>query len=108
MLLTVVLLSLVLLFSIGLNIFLLWFVWKSIRQIAEYDEELRDLIQVINNFSNHLESVHSLEMFYGDETLRHLMRHAKDIVATFSAYDLLLSEEEEYDDSYEGYGSEEA
>ena len=85
----------------GLNVFLLWFGWKSIRQITEYDEELKDLIQIMKNFSNHVESVHELEMFYGDETLRHLMRHAKDIVTTFSAYDLLLSGEEEYGDSYD-------
>ena len=100
MLLTVITLSLVLILSAGLNVFLLWFGWKSIRQIAEYDEELKDLVQVMKNFSNHVESVHELEMFYGDETLRHLMRHARDIVATFSAYELLLSEEEEEEDGY--------
>ena len=97
MLLFVVLLSLASLFSICINIFLIWFVWRSLRQIAEYDEELRDLIKVIKSFSNHLESIHQLEMFYGDETLRHLMRHANDIIATFSTYDLLLSDGEQDD-----------
>ncbi len=97
MLLFVVLLSLALLISICINTFLVWFVWKSLRQIAEYDEELRDLIKVIKSFSNHLESIHQLEMFYGDENLRHLMRHANDIIATFSTYDLLLSDGEQDD-----------
>jgi hypothetical protein len=106
---------LVLFVSIGINVFLIWFVWKSLRQIAEYDEELRELIEIIKNFAVHVEGVHELEMFYGDETLRHLMRHARDsdetlrhlmrhardIVATFSTYDLLLSDEERYDESYE-------
>ena len=101
MLTIVVLLSLVLFVSIGINVFLIWFVWKSLRQIAEYDEELRELIEIIKNFAVHVEGVHELEMFYGDETLRHLMRHARDIVATFSTYDLLLSDEEKYDESYE-------
>jgi len=100
MFLTVIALSLVLILSAGLNVFLFWFGWKSIRQIAEYDEELKDLVQVMKNFSNHVEGIHELEMFYGDETLRHLMRHAKDIVTTFSAYELLLSEEEEEEDGY--------
>ena len=103
MFLTIVIISLVLIFSMGLNVFLLWFAWKSIRQIAEYDEELKDLVQIMKSFANHVESVHELEMFYGDETLRHLMRHATDIVATFSAYELLLSEDKEEEDgnSYE-------
>ncbi len=101
MLTTVVLLSLVLFISISANIFLIWFVWKSLRQIAEYDEELRDLIDIIKSFSNHVESIHALEMFYGDETLRNLMRHANDIVSTFSTYDLLLSDGEQHDEAEE-------
>ena len=75
----------------------MWFAWKSLRQIATYDEELTELIQIIKNFSVHLQSVHDMEMFYGDETLRHLMRHARDIVETFEVYDLLLSDTEEKD-----------
>ena len=93
--LTVVILSLLLSVSLTVNVFLIWFGWKSLRQIAEYDEELRDLIQIIKSFSTHVESVYEMEMFYGDETLRHLMRHGKDIVATFSTYDLLLSDGEQ-------------
>ena len=95
--LTIVILSLFLAVSSATNIFLIWFGWKSLRQIAEYDEELRDLIQIIKSFSTHVESVYEMEMFYGDETLRHLMRHGKDIVATFSTYDLLLSDGEQDD-----------
>lgn len=99
--LTVIFLSTLLIFSLLLNIFLAWFIWKSLTQISEYDEELRDLVRILKNFSQHLQGVHELEMFYGDETLRHLMRHASDIIDTFEVYDLMLSEEEEYDTTYE-------
>ncbi len=96
--LTIVILSLFLVVSTSANIFLIWFAWKGLRQIAQYDEELRDLIDIIKSFSTHIESVYEMEMFYGDETLRHLMRHGKDIVATFSTYDLLLTtDEDQYD-----------
>lgn len=106
--LTYFILSAVATLSIMLNIFLLWFVWKSLKQIANYDEELRELIRVIKNFSAHLQNVHDMEMFYGDETLRHLMRHATDIIQTFEVYDLLLLErKEEDDDNYEPYSAEE-
>ena len=87
--------------SICCNLFLIWFSWKSLSQISEYDEELRELITIIKNFSTHVESVYEMEMFYGDETLRHLMRHGKDIVATFSTYDLLLSDGEQDDQNYD-------
>jgi len=93
--LTYIILFLALTLSITLNLFLAWFAWKSLKQIASYDEELTELIQIIKNFSVHLQSVHDMEMFYGDETLRHLMRHATDIIQTFEAYDLLLLDQEE-------------
>ena len=99
--LTMVVISLILVLSICCNLFLIWFSWKSLRQISEYDEELRELIEIIKNFSTHVESVYEMEMFYGDETLRHLMRHGKDIVATFSTYDLLLSDGEQDDQNYD-------
>lgn len=99
--LLMVIISLVLILSICANMFLIWFSWKSLRQISEYDEELRELIGIIKNFSKHIESVYEMEMFYGDETLRHLMRHGKDIVTTFSTYDLLLSDGEKDGQSYD-------
>ena len=51
--LTMVVISLILVLSICCNLFLIWFSWKSLRQISEYDEELRELIEIIKNFSTH-------------------------------------------------------
>jgi len=90
-------LSLMLVFSVAINIFLVWFSWKSLKQIAEYDEELTEISLIMKRFTTHLKGVYELETFYGDETLRHLLRHAIDIIAVFESYDLLLQDEEEYD-----------
>ena len=90
-------LSLMLLVSVSINIFLVWFSWKSLKQIAEYDEELKEISIIMKRFTNHLNGVYELETFYGDETLRHLLRHAIDIIEVFESYDLLLQNEEEYD-----------
>tara|TARA_R100001015_G_C4623932_1_gene181889 strand:- start:812 stop:1111 length:300 start_codon:yes stop_codon:yes gene_type:complete len=85
---------LLLIVSFSINIGLVWFAWKSVKQISAYDEELVSLIDIIKDFTKHLNSVHELEMYYGDETLRHLMRHASEIINIFDTYDLLLKEEE--------------
>ncbi len=90
-------LSLIILLSGAINIFLVWFSWKSLKQIAEYDEELKEISIIMKRFTTHLKGVYELETFYGDETLRHLLRHAIDIIAVFESYDLLLQDEEEYD-----------
>lgn len=94
-------LSLMLLVSVSINIFLVWFSWKSLKQIAEYDEELKEISIIMKRFTNHLKGIYELETFYGDETLRHLLRHAIDIITVFESYDLLLQDEEEYDYSDE-------
>jgi hypothetical protein len=85
--------------SASLNLFLIWFVYKSARQIRFYDDEIRSILTAIQNFNNHVRTVHEMEMFYGDETLRHLMRHSQDIVEVFNNYDLFsdTDEEESYD-----------
>ena len=40
-----------------------------------------------------LKSVYELETFYGDETLRHLLRHAQDLTSVFDQYNLYSDEE---------------
>ena len=88
-----VILFLILLLSSTFNIFLLWYGWKSIQQIKYYDDELAEITSVVRNFTNHLKSVYELEMFYGDETLRHLLRHAQDLTEAFNEPDLYLEDD---------------
>ena len=88
-----VILFLVLLLSGALNIFLLWYSWRSIQHIRYYDNELSEVIGVIKTFTNHLKGVYNMETFYGDETLRHLLRHAEDLTDVFDQYDSLESDD---------------
>ena len=53
-------------------------------------DNLSDLTELVANYRKHLKSVYEMEMFYGDETLQHLIRHTK------SLYDLL----EDFEDIY--------
>lgn len=87
-----VVLIIALLFSIIINMFLLWYSWKSLQQLTYYEEELREVVGAIQNFTNHLGIVYEMEMFYGDETLRHLLEHAKDLIQVFSQYNTELED----------------
>lgn len=71
----------------------IWYMINLLRQVKYYDEELTETVTVINNFTNHLKSVYELETFYGDETLRHLLRHAQDLTSVFDQYNLYSDEE---------------
>ena len=81
--------------SILMNIFLMWYVWRALQQVGYYELELREVTGVIQNFTTHLETVYEMEMFYGDETLRYLLQHAKDLTEAFSQYDTFSEEEPE-------------
>ncbi len=93
-------LSIVVVLLAAFTAFLVWFTFNLTRQIRYYDDELREIVEIVKNFTEHLESVHELEMFYGDETLRDLMRHSKEIVNIFSSYDL-EEDTEDFDDNSE-------
>jgi len=54
-------------------------------------ENLSDLAEMIKSYRNHIKAVYGMEMFYGDETLKHLMNH------TTSLHEVL----EEFEDIYE-------
>tara|TARA_B100000131_G_scaffold226677_1_gene218285 strand:+ start:428 stop:814 length:387 start_codon:yes stop_codon:yes gene_type:complete len=63
-----------------LNGFLIWYSWKAITQNDQLQEDLDELTNDINAFSNHVEDIHGLEMFYGDETLQALINHSRELV----------------------------
>tara|TARA_R100000008_G_C3568519_1_gene160601 strand:+ start:527 stop:934 length:408 start_codon:yes stop_codon:yes gene_type:complete len=54
--------------------------------------DAEDLVSKINNFSEHLERVYELEMFYGDETLESLFNHSRELVSGFYEYEGTLFE----------------
>ena len=84
---TIIIISVV---SISLNILLLWYLRKIIRDLLFVSETMGDLFEDIDEFSSHLEGVHSLETFYGDESLQNLIRHSKELLVEFDQYENIL------------------
>tara|TARA_A100001515_G_scaffold138745_1_gene132605 strand:+ start:72 stop:389 length:318 start_codon:yes stop_codon:yes gene_type:complete len=83
--------------SIGLNAFLLWYTGKLLSNLLYMSNNLNDLYEEVLSFRDHLNKVYGLEMFYGDETLKAMLRHAKHLAALFDDYEsiLLLTQAEE-------------
>ena len=57
-------------------------------------EDIYAINEVILKFSEHLKSVYELEMFYGDDTLNSLMKHARGIVEKVEELDLITENDE--------------
>ena len=86
-------LGIIILIFVSLTIFLLWYIINAVRQIRDAETFTHDLILGIEElkegmqiYINHVNVVNELEMFYGDETLRELIRHGKSLVETFDEY----------------------
>ena len=67
--------------SAALNFVLLRLaIWQS-RDLADISDNLGDLVEILNNYGEHLKRVYSLDSFYGDETLEFLMEHTRAVRA---------------------------
>lgn len=88
-------LSGVLTFSALLNIGLIVYVRGAIVRLLSISEELGDLQQMVNSFANHVKTVYELEMFYGDQTLSHLLNHAVSFNEQLETFEWIYSLTEE-------------
>ena len=59
---------------------LIWFCREQSRQLSYISQNIGDLIEILSSYREHLSKVYSLEMFYGDETLKFLMEHTNALV----------------------------
>ena len=89
--------------SVVINLVLIWFSIKCIKNINDIEEDMDDIMSKTDDFTEHLENVHEMEMFYGDETLQSMIEHSKqlindyiDLQAKYFDVDVTI-EEDEYD-----------
>ena len=105
--------------SLLLNIFFIWYFRNLVSRLRFVSENLGVLVEETVSFRNHLESVHELEVFYGDETIGGLIRHvgeySQTLVGFEEIYTLLDDDEEEnleetndYDDDQQNEAGESA
>lgn len=71
-----IILSASLFVSIIVNIGVFAYARAAVARLLFVSEELGDLQSMITVFSNHLDNVHKLEMFYGEPVLAELLQHA--------------------------------
>jgi len=69
--------------SILINLAFVWFVKNLLERDQRYEDEISDVVVKIEKFSDHIESIHELEMYYGDENLHSLMEHSAELINNF-------------------------
>ena len=84
-----IILSAMLILSVLLNIGLFTYARNVVSKLLLVSSELADLGNMIDVFTNHLESVYEMEMFYGDETLGGLVEHARSFNEQMDTFDFV-------------------
>ena len=82
----IICLSVVALISVILNVGLVWYTKQSVQRLMFVSGNMSDLRSMIEGFRSHLDKVYNLENYYGDETLSHLLEHAKDLSVQLEDY----------------------
>ncbi len=72
--------------SVLLNIFVIWYCRNLIVSLFDVSSNMQTLVEEVLAFDQHLNSVHELEVFYGDETLGNLIRHSKGLTETLEDF----------------------
>ena len=81
--------------SVILNVVFIWYVVQLLRRFLVFQEELDNFSETLEEYRDHIDIVHGLERFYGDETLGNLLRHSKALVEECQSFQRVLKQEEE-------------
>ena len=92
-------LSIALAFFVLITLGLLWYVRHMLKKLLFVSDNLSELLEIVEEFGDHLASVHELETFYGEPVLQDLMRHSKYVQEYMSKYrDIYELSDVEYDE----------
>ena len=73
--------------------FVLYSRWL-IKILKVKEDDVNELADKIAEYVGHVKSIHEMEMFYGDQTLKNLIDHGTSLIKKIEDFDFLLGEEE--------------
>lgn len=82
---TLLIISLVV--SVAINVLLFWYIRKMLSKLLYVSDSIGSLLVSAKNFSNHLDGLHAMEMYYGDETLGALIKHSKQVIEDIKEFE---------------------
>ena len=88
-------LSLILLVSLGINAMLFVYSRNVAQKLVIISAEIDDMRAAAASFASHVKAVYELEMFYGDQTLQALMDHARSFREYMEEFDIIYIPDEE-------------
>ena len=87
--------------SASLNILMFWYATKLLGTVRFIQENAEAIQTISEDFKQHLDAVNKMEMYFGDETLSELLKHAEHVstqILTLSEIMEIQDEEEAAED----------
>ena len=85
--------------SVLVNVLLIWCAGRLLQTIDDVQEDVLNIFSKLEGFSDHLDSIHDMEMFYGDSNLQDLINHSRrlmnDIIDVEEKYYVYEDEDDE-------------
>ncbi len=72
-------LTLIFFLFVSISIMLGWFCYKLVYRLNYVSENMNELYTRLDEFDQHINFIYELELYYGDETLKNLIRHSRDL-----------------------------
>jgi len=91
----IIILSLLFVFSVILNGFLIWYIRNTLSKLFFISENLSFLKLAIQAFARHLKGIYELETYYGDENIKFLFEHTKDLIEKIEEFDDIIEVSED-------------
>jgi hypothetical protein len=86
-----IVLIIVLLVSITANYLAFWYMRRVLPGLIYTSQNLQDLTTLVANYREHLKNIYDMEMYYGDETIKHLMSHTTSLLEILEDYEDVYS-----------------
>ena len=70
--------TIILILSLAINVLLIWYVRKvQVDYILYLRDNLEEFAYMHTQFSEHIEEIYNMEMYFGDQSLSKLLEHSK-------------------------------
>ena len=89
--------GIILILSAILNGILIWYIVQLLKRFLNFQAQLDEFVERIQEYEVHVDAVYSMERFYGDSTLSELLKHSKDMAAQCESFKVFYLNNEEYE-----------
>ena len=86
--------AVILCFSALLNFVLIWYITQLLKRFLNFQAQLDEFVEKINEYEDHIDVVYNMETFYGDPTLSNLLKHSRDISEECQNFRIFYLDEE--------------